>query len=393
MYLLAYNRLKSKPGMMTPGISPRTLDGLSSEFISALIHKLRSESFSFSPVRRIMIDKATGPLGGKRPLTIGDPSDKLVQEVMRLVLEQIYEPIFKETSFGFRPTRGCHTALRYVFTKFSGCAWWIEGDIKGCFNNIPHGKLMAILSTKIKDHRFLQLIRKALNAGYLIDNRPIYDIVGTPQGSIISPILANIYLHQLDEFVEDMKLKFDIYGNRRREPIVRKLKWKINKATRLGDTKMIRQLAVEMRNNPNKLINPNNRKLMYVRYADDWIIAVNGTNSDTKDILEKVTIFLTDLSLTVSHNKTKITNTYKDNALFLGTNISHSKAVTYSLHRKGNLQNSLHRKGNLQNSLHRKGNLQRNFGFLVLNAPMDRIYQKLRETGFMSNHRGISRIS
>lgn len=119
MYLIAYNRLKSKPGIMTPGIYPRTLDGLSSEFISSLITELKSESFSFSPGRRIMIDKASG---GKRPLTIWDPREKLVQEVMRLVLEAIYEPIFTETSFGFRPKRGCHTALRYVFTKFKGCA-------------------------------------------------------------------------------------------------------------------------------------------------------------------------------------------------------------------------------------------------------------------------------
>jgi nicotine oxidoreductase len=126
-----------------------------------------------------------------------------------------------------------------------------------------------------------------------------------------------------------------------------------------------------MRNNPNKLINPANRKLMYVRYADDWIIAVNGSYSDTKDILEKVTIHLKDLGLTVSPTKTKITNTYKDNALFLGTNISHS----------------------VTDSLHKKGYLQRNSGFLVLNAPMDRIYKKLSEAGFMSNHRGKSRIT
>ena len=292
---------------------------------------------------------------------------------MRLVLEAIYEPLFMETSFGFRPKLGCHSALRYVFTKFKGCAWWIEGDIKGCFDNIPHDKLMEQLSKKINDKRFLQLIRKALNAGYLQDKRHIYDIVGTPQGSIISPILANIYLHQLDEYVEKLKSEFDISGNRKRHPIVRKLQWQITKAKRAGDSKRVRQLAVEMRNNPNKLMNSGHRKLMFVRYADDWIIAVNGSLKDTKEILEKVTIFLKDLGLTVSPTKTKITNTYKDHALFLGTNISHSRASTYTLHRKGTLQ--------------------RNSGFLALNAPMDRIYKKLREAGLMINHRGRTRIS
>jgi nicotine oxidoreductase len=370
MYLIAYNRLKSKPGMMTPGISPRTLDGMSSELIDNLISQLRSESFSFSPGRRIEIDKASG---GKRPLTIGNPQEKLVQEVIRLVLEAIYEPNFKDNSFGFRPKKGCHTALRYVFTKFKGCAWWIEGDIKGCFDNIPHDKLMAILSSKIKDQRFLQLIRKALNAGYMIDKQPIFDVVGTPQGSIISPILANIFLHQLDQYVEDLKAEFDITGNRKRDPIVRKLQWEMIKAKRSGDSKLIRETAVKMRSNPNKLINSGNRKLLYVRYADDWIIAVNGKYSDASEILNKVTLFLKDLGLTVSPTKTKITNTYKEPALFLGTNIAHSKSVTYSLHKRGLLQ--------------------RNSGFLVLSTPMKRVYKKLKEAGLMSNHRGVTRVT
>nr|AYE93406.1 hypothetical protein C0993_000042 [Termitomyces sp.] len=400
MFLIAYNRLKSRPGMMTPGVSPWTLDGFSSEIIDKTILKLRSEAFSFSPAlgptrpllpfapakaggrrggrRRIEIPKASG---GSRPLTIGDPQplplqrqgEKVVQEIIRLVLEAIYEPMFKASSFGFRPKRGCHTALRYVFTKLKGCAWWIEGDIKGCFDYIPHDKLMAILSQRILDQRFLQLIRKALNAGYLQGKSPIYDIVGTPQGSIISPILANIYLHQLDQYVESLKSDFDIFGPRRRHPIVRKLQWAITKAKRTGDSDAVRRLAVEMRNSPNKLVNSDNRHIQYVRYADDWILAVNGSYTEATNILNKVTVFLKDLGLTVSSTKTKITNTYKEPALFLGTNIAHSKAVTYSLHRKGTFQ--------------------RNSGFLVLRAPMERIQNKLREAGYMNNHKGVSRIS
>jgi nicotine oxidoreductase len=369
MLLLAYNKLRSKPGLMTPGISPETLDGMSDAVISDMMNKLKSETFAFSPGRRIEINKASGR---KRPLTIANPRDKLVQEVIRLVLEAIYEPIFKETSFGFRPQRSTHSALRYVFTKFKGCAWWIEGDIKGCFDNIPHDKLMNVLYLKIKDQRFLQLVRKALNAGYMMDNIPVYDIVGTPQGSIVSPILANIYLHQLDQFVEDIKLEFDQSKNRQRQPIVRQLQWLITKYKRVGDDYTVRKLAVQMRNYPNKLIGSGNRKVMYVRYADDWVIAVNGSLQDTQDILSRVTIFLKELGLTVSPTKTKITNTYKDRVLFLGTNISHSKNVTYSYH---------------------KGRLQRNSGFLILSTPMDRIYKKLLESGFMSNKRGRSRVT
>nr|YP_009517185.1 hypothetical protein C0991_000013 [Blastosporella zonata]AYE93076.1 hypothetical protein C0991_000013 [Blastosporella zonata] len=368
MFLIAYNRLKSKPGMMTPGISPRTLDGMSSEIIEDTISKLRSESFSFSPGRRFENAKASG---GTRPLTIGNPLEKLVQEIIRMVLEAIYEPSFKNTSFGFRPKRSSHTALRYVFTKFKGCAWWLEGDIKGCFDKIPHDKLMELLSLRIKDQRFLQLIRKALNAGYMLNNIPKYDVVGTPQGSIISPILANIYLHQLDEYVEKLKYEFDVYGQRKRHPMVRKLQWLITKAKRIGDTKEVRRLAVEMRNNPNKLINDGNRNIQFVRYADDWIIAVNGSYKEATDILAKVTAFLGNLGLTVSPTKTKITNTYKEPAVFLGTNIAHSRYTTYSLHRKGSFQ--------------------RNSGFLVLSAPMTRIQKRLREAGYLKNHRGVTR--
>lgn len=219
------------------------------------------------------------------------------------------------------------------------------------------------------------MIRKALNAGYLLDFRPNYDIVGTPQGYIVSPILANIYLHQLDEFVENLKTEFDSVGiGRKRHPIVRKHQWKISKAKQSGaDSAVIRKLAVELRNNPNKLNGPHSRKLLYVRYADDWIIAVNGSFKETKAILAKVTQFCKSIGLTVSPEKTKLTNSYKNQILFLGTSISHSKSVTYSYHRKGYLQ--------------------RNSGFLVLKAPMDRIYKKLREAGFMKNHKGVTKVS
>nr|NP_039503.1 hypothetical protein ScpofMp05 [Schizosaccharomyces pombe]P05511.4 RecName: Full=Uncharacterized 91 kDa protein in cob intron [Schizosaccharomyces pombe 972h-]CAA26587.1 unnamed protein product [Schizosaccharomyces pombe]CAA38288.1 unnamed protein product [Schizosaccharomyces pombe] len=371
MFLIAYNKLKSNPGMMTHGLKPDTLDGMSIDVIDKIIQSLKSEEFNFTPGRRILIDKASG---GKRPLTIGSPRDKLVQEILRIVLEAIYEPLFNTASHGFRPGRSCHSALRSIFTNFKGCTWWIEGDIKACFDSIPHDKLIALLSSKIKDQRFIQLIRKALNAGYLTENRYKYDIVGTPQGSIVSPILANIYLHQLDEFIENLKSEFDYKGPiaRKRTSESRHLHYLMAKAKRENaDSKTIRKIAIEMRNVPNKIHGIQSNKLMYVRYADDWIVAVNGSYTQTKEILAKITCFCSSIGLTVSPTKTKITNSYTDKILFLGTNISHSKNVTFSRH---------------------FGILQRNSGFILLSAPMDRIAKKLRETGLMLNHKGRSVI-
>jgi retron-type reverse transcriptase len=115
LYLIAYQKLRSKPGNMTPGITPITLDGMSEEVITEIISRLKAGKFDFSPGRRIMIPK---PRGGERPLTIAPPRDKIVQEVLRMILEAIFEPTFQDTSHGFRPGRSCHTALKDIHDKF-----------------------------------------------------------------------------------------------------------------------------------------------------------------------------------------------------------------------------------------------------------------------------------
>lgn len=372
LLMLAYNRLKSKKGMMTEGIDSVTLDGINMDWFNKTLEDLSTEKFKFSPARRIYIDKANGK---KRPLTIGSPRDKLVQEVMRIILEAIYEPLFLNVSHGFRPGRSCHTALRQIFTSFKGCTWWIEGDFKACFDSIPHDKLMLELSLKIKDQRFLQLIRKALNAGYLYSEKLQYDIVGIPQGSIISPILANIYLHKLDKYIAELKLEFDSNSDlRKRNPAARRAQYLLKKAKLAGeDTKVISKLAVNLRTIPNKL-RGSTKRIMYIRYADDWIVAVDGSFTEAKNLLNTIRKFCSnELSLTLSEEKTSITNSYKNHILFLGTNIKHSTHVTLSAH-KG-------------------GHLQRNSGFLVLTVPMDRIYKKLQSVSLMINHRGVTRIS
>lgn len=321
LFEIAYNKLKSKPENMTPGITPTTLDGFSIEVIHELIEKLKDESFKFSPGRRVMIPKASG---GERPLTVAPPRDKIVQEVMRMILETIFEPSFSPNSHGFRPGKGCHTALKQIYTTFGVATWYIEGDISKCFDSFDHEILMGIISKRIKDDRFLRLIRKALKAGYFEFGEYKHSIIGTPQGSIISPILCNIYLNEFDKFVEELIQSFAVgtkprgnptwisYNNKKRrsKTIQEKVKWH----------KLL--LAIPSKDP----LDPNFKKLVFVRYADDWILGVRGSYADCVSLLTKLRIFLLEeLKLNLSDKKTLITNANKEKALFLSTKIFRSR--------------------------------------------------------------------
>ena len=198
-YLLAYCNIYAKEGNMTEGIDGKTIDGFNTKKVEEIISLLRQERYYPKPVRRAYIPKKNGKL---RPLGIPTFWDKLVQEVLRLLLQAVYEPIFKDTSHGFRPQRSCHTALVQLKTKGKGTNWVIEGDITGFFDNINHSRLLQILSRKISDGRFLNLIDRFLKAGYMEFKQVHNSLTGTPQGGIVSPILANIYLHELDTFME-----------------------------------------------------------------------------------------------------------------------------------------------------------------------------------------------
>jgi len=373
LFLAAYQKLRSKPGSMTPGINPTTLDGMSLEEILKIIDSLRDESFKFTPGRVHRIPKSSG---GTRLLVLGNPKDKLVQEVMRMVLEAIFEPIFHDNSHGFRPDRSCHSALRFVFTKFVGTTWWIEGDIHKCFYSIPQDKLMILLENKITDQRFLQLIRKSLNTGYFDFKIYVTDIIGTPQGSVISPILANIFLDQLDSFILDLKDSFD--SKRKNKNLKSSEYWQANyqfkKSKKAGIRgKELRKLAVALRSTQAKVADSRTQRFEYVRYADDWIIAVNGSRKQAVEILEKVTKYCASIGLVVSPDKTKITNSYKKKILFLGTNIRHALHQTYSLHLGGVLQ--------------------RNRRALLLTAPINLIKRRFSKVKLAVNNRGVSRTS
>lgn len=322
LFLLAYDRIGRNKGSLTPGTANDTADGTSLADIRSSIDKLRHERFRFRPSRRTRIPKKKG---GKRPLGVPDFPEKLVQEALRLLLEAYYEPRFRDCSHGFRPERGCHTALTFIKNKFKGTAWFIEGDIRGCFDNIDHEVLMGILSRDIKDGRLLNLIRMCLEAGYVEDWEYHKTHSGTPQGGIISPLLANIYLHELDRFVEDVLIPRYTRGDRRANNLkYYRLMYAIKRARELGDEEMVRQLEQQRRELPSQDMNdPGFRRLRYCRYADDFILGFMGPKAEAEEIKQAISTFLKDrLHLELNEAKTLITHARTEHARFLNYDIS-----------------------------------------------------------------------
>lgn len=358
LYYIAYEKLKSKPGNMTPGIVPTTLDGMSTEVIAEIVEKIKNESFEFKPGRRVHIPKANGKT---RPLTIAPPRDKIVQESIRMILEAIYEPAFSDNSHGFRPNRSCHSTLKTFNQKFRVAKWFIEGDITKCFDSIDHNMLIGVLEERVKDRKFINLIRKALKAGYFEFNRLEISLAGTPQGSIISPILANIFLDKLDKFVEHLKINFDVGERASINPVWKRMENAMYRAKDIQEKVMIRK---EMLKFKSKLaVDPSFKKLVYIRYADDWVIGVRGSREDCNFILSEVRIFLQEkLKLSLSEDKTKITNSKHEVATFLSVNIRMFKTLHYR---------------------RVKGRSTRTADALRLTAPIDKIVNKLKTNGFM----------
>jgi retron-type reverse transcriptase len=184
LYLLAYGRIYSNQGAMTPGATEETVDGMSRGTIDRITDAMRHERYRFSPARRIYIPKKNGKM---RPLGLPTWSDKLVGEVVRLLLEAYYEPTFSDRSHGFRPGRGCHTALREVAITWTGTTWFVEGDVTDCFGSLDHEVMITALAEKIHDNRFLRLIHPMLTAGYLEDWTWNATLSGAPQGGVATP--------------------------------------------------------------------------------------------------------------------------------------------------------------------------------------------------------------
>ncbi|MCA1851091.1 MAG: group II intron reverse transcriptase/maturase [Beggiatoa sp.] len=322
LYLRAYGKIYRNDGALTPGANAETVDGMSLKKIQAIIEALRYERYRWTPVRRTYIDKKNS--SKKRPLGLPTWSDKLLQEVIRSLLEAYYEPQFSDHSHGFRPGRGCHTALQEIQRQWRGTVWFIEGDITDCFGSLDHSIMRSMLAEDIRDGRFLRLIDGLLQAGYLEEWRYHETLSGAPQGGILSPLLSNIYLNRLDRYVETTLLPVYNRGDRRRPylPYMRlhKAVWKLEKkGQRDGTRQMRRELQQLPSRDPN---DPGYRRLHYIRYADDWLLGYTGTRREAEDIKGKIGKFLGyRLKLELSEHKTLITHGRTEPARFLGYEI------------------------------------------------------------------------
>lgn len=322
LYLLAYGRLYSNQGAMTPGVDGETVDGMSLGTIGRVIDALRHERYWWSPVRRVYIPKKNGK---RRPLGVPSWTDKLVGEVVRLLLEAYYEPQFSDLSHGFRPGRGCHSALRDVAVGWTGTTWFIEGDIAQCFDRLDHRVMLGMLGEKIHDNRFLRLLHNMLRAGYLQDWVWNATLSGAPQGGVVSPILSNIYLHRLDTFVETVLVPEYTRGGRRvRNPAYRKVQSALARAQRRGDRAAVRELRKQQRRLPTQdPCDPGYRRLRYARYADDHLLGFAGPKAEAEEIKQRLAAFLCDdLKLELSQEKTLITHARTGAAKFLGYEIT-----------------------------------------------------------------------
>ena len=335
----AYNKISKNMGALTPGTDKITLDGTSRKSLEKISLELKSHAYEFKPARREYIPKANGKL---RPLGIPSPRDKIVQQAMVMILEAVFEKHFLESSHGFRPNKGCHTALKQV-SRWSGVSWFIEGDIKSYFDTIDHHILANFIKTKIHDQQFLELYWKAVRAGYVESKsgKKIDSTVGTPQGSIVSPILANIYLHRLDLLMNKIRTESQQSGktskpnkryiklHSRAHTLYKRMRRTENHNQK--DKEELRKVIAERGKLPST-VRAEGYRVYYVRYADDFLVGITGTRAKANQIRQTIGNFLEkELKLTMSEDKTKLTEATNklSKAHFLGTEIYRNQSRTY----------------------------------------------------------------
>ena len=300
IYYIAYKNLYANSGASTKGIDNDTIDGFCEKKVENIIKSLTRETYTPKPARRTYIKKANGKM---RPLGIPAFTDKLIQEVLRMILEAVYEPVFLDCSHGFRPNRSCHTALNKLKYQFAGTKWFVEGDIKSCFDTINHSKLVEFINTKIKDARLIKLIWKLLKAGYIDNWKYSKTHSGSPQGAICSPIFANIYLHELDKYITSLQADFEQPVKRRLSNEYSKINNKLRTVNRQleksegkAQTELIKQkksLRKEQSKTPRKL--QSDKRLRYIRYADDFMIGIHGSKNDCQKLKQQLSEFVSNM--------------------------------------------------------------------------------------------------
>lgn len=345
----AYEEIASNRGALTRGVTDNTLDGYSPERVERIIGRLMNGTYRFTPVRRVYIPK---PNGKQRPLGIPTADDKLVQGAVKLLLELVYEAVFSPHSHGFRRKRSCHTALSTIQDTWTGVKWLVDVDVVGFFDNIDHEILLNLLRKRIADERFIKLIGQMLTAGYMENWTRHATFSGTPQGGVVSPILANIYLHELDEYVADLKTKFDRGRRRAENPCygrltrgIYKRRLRVDRLRAAGRTaeadavvQEIRAMEAERSTMPaTDGHDPNFRRLLYCRYADDFVIGIIGSKEDARQVMQQVTDYLHNiLALAASPEKSKLGHIAKG-TIFLGyevRGISGQRVVKVKLGRR-----------------------------------------------------------
>lgn len=378
IWIAAYENIKGNKGALTAGVTPETLDGMGLKRIRRVQTQVLDESYRFQPVKQSWIPR---PDGRKRPLGIPTANDKLVQEVLRMILEAIYEPIFDHRSFGFRNGMGVHNALEYVERNFRWVDYIIKGDIQQAYPTIDHHKLCEILELRIDDVRFMNLIRKSLKCGVYENPNTRYSKLGVPQGSIVSPILANIYFHELDEWVRKKSKEVYEPKSSKRHPKYKNLEYQIRKVSQYAQqfernsqkSQCVREIKrlIQERNKTPSLLDPG-VEIRYTRYADDWIIGVKGPLKLAEQIRGDVEYFLKEhLKQTLDPQKTKIINLRAGKVTFLGYDIFLPRNMKLVKYKK--------RDGKLTT--------RRSTPMLRFQLPVDKVTKRLRERGYIAYHK------
>lgn len=359
----AYNSIKSKPGNITRGNDYETLDGISLEYFQKVSNDIKQNKFKFKPGRVVKIPKKDP--NKYRQLTIISPRDKIVQKAILMILQSIWEPIFSDKSHGFRPNRSTHTALANIYLTGNRFSWVIQGDLIKCFDNIPHEIIMREIQKRIGDPALIALLWKFLRAGYTIDKKYVKGTIGVPQGSILSPFLANVVLDLFDKYMEKYIKNFNIGKTRKVSREYNKLIYYLRRAKDQNDFKEIKRINQLIKTMASvDYMDTKFKRLNYIRYADDFVILVSGSLNDAKHIKLNAKEFLrSHCEAELNDEKTLITNIMDNKFEFLGADIRKPRRTNITTIRNGVDLRIVPR--------------------IFVNAPIYKLIQKLIDTGFI----------